>query len=186
MRYSNIAALILLTSNTMSSVLADEHRQHGAHEHGGGQLNLAIERNTLMIDLSMPAMNIVGFEHPANNDKEHDQVQRAAELLRDGLRLFAPSPAAKCTLIQVEVESALLERDGHHGHENAHDEDDHEHVDFDVAYEFNCANPSQLDTLTLSLFKQFPATEHLDVQAITPAGQLGEELSGGNNVLKLK
>lgn len=178
MRYSEIAVSILLSCGTASASFAEEHRQHGAHEHGGGQLNVAVEQKSLMIDLSLPAMNIVGFEHPANDDKERSLVAQAADQLRDGMRLFVPSPAAKCTQTRSDVKSALLG--------NADDDEEAGHADFDVDYEFSCAEPSQLSALTLSLFERFPATQHLRAQVITPAGQTGAELSAGNNRLELK
>jgi hypothetical protein len=191
MRYSNIAATILLSCGAASSALAAEHRQHEAHEHGGGKLDVAIERHTLMIDLSLPAMNVVGFEHPANNDEEHEQLARAVDMLKDGMRLFAPSAAAGCKLVHAELESALVEEGDHHDeghHDDEHDdgEHDHEHADFDVAYEFTCAQSSQLSALTLSLFKLFPGTQHLETQLITPTRQGGAELTADNNVLQLK
>jgi hypothetical protein len=198
MYYSRIAVSILLTYGAASTALAEEHRQHGVHEHGGGQLNVAVEQNLLMIDLSMPAMNVVGFEHPANNNNESDQVRHAVVLLKDGEHLFAPSPAAKCSLVHADVASALLEEGDHNDHEHEHHEErkhetDHEeeahahdHADFDVSYEFNCAEPSQLNKLSLSLFELFPGTDHLDVQAILPTGQFGGSLNAENSVLKLK
>ena len=119
MYYSRIAVSILLSCGAALTALAEEHRQHGVHEHGGGHLNVAVEQNILMIDLSMPAMNIVGFEHTANNNNEYGQVRHAVDLLRDGEHLFAPSPAAKCSLMHADVASALLEEGGHNDHEHA-------------------------------------------------------------------
>jgi hypothetical protein len=189
MRYSSIAALFFLTGVAATLVYAEEPRHHEAHEHGGGQLNVAVEQGTLMIDLSLPAMNVVGFEHPAHNKNERDQVAQAADLLRDGMRLFAPAPAAKCVLTKSEVESALLGNAGHHDDENGRHEDEGEgngHADFDVSYEFNCHTPTQLDSLTLSLFDRFPGTHHLRTQVITSSGQAGIDLTDENKVLKLK
>ena len=39
-----------------------EHASLGAHEHGVAQLNVALDGNTLEIELESPAMNLVGFE----------------------------------------------------------------------------------------------------------------------------
>lgn len=186
MRKPYAAALLLLTYSAATPIHAEEHRHHEAHEHGGGQLNVVVEQNTLMIDLSLPAMNIVGFEHPANNENERNQISRAADLLRDGTRLFVPTPEAKCALIRSEVESALL---GHlqHNHDDAEpNEEEREHADFDMSYEFNCETPSQLYTMTLSLFEHFPGTHHLRTQVITPSGQTGGELTHEKSILKLR
>ena len=129
-------------------------------------------------------MNVVGFEHPAANAGEREQIMQADRLLRDGAGLFMPSPAAKCTLIGAQVESVLLDHAENAGAMKAHDSQ--EHADFDVAYEFNCAEPSQLQTLTISLFKRFPGLQHLRAQLITPEGQSGAELNEANNLLELR
>lgn len=175
MRYPELALLLIIGSSSAASVLAEEHRQHGVHEHGGGQLNIALEKNTLMIELSLPAMNVVGFEHPYNNEQQHKQVTDAVANLRDGLRLFSPSKAANCNLSKVEVETALLDTSGHA----------EEHADFDASYEFNCSHPAQLKALELSLFQQFPGTQQLEVQLITAEHQTGKELHAENPVIRL-
>jgi hypothetical protein len=178
MHYCKIPLLMLLGSSVAFSAYAEEHRQHGSHEHGGGQLNVAVEQNRLMIELSLPAMNVVGFEHAVSNQSERDQVAAAANQLKQGMRLFRPSPAAKCELLDVQVESSLF----------AHDENQatEEHADFDVSYEFNCAQAAQLKALSVSLFKIFPATHHLRAQVITDTGQTGGELSADKNVVEFK
>jgi hypothetical protein len=201
MHYSKILLLMLLGSSVALSAYAEEHRQHGAHEHGGGQLNVAVEQNRLMIELSLPAMNVVGFEHAAKNQTEKEQLAQAVTLLKDGASLMAPSTDAGCKLVTATVESALL--DDEHGHDEMdsakHDEsgaentDDHEHhhdaaehADFDVSYEFDCKQAAKLDQLTLSLFKQFPGTKHLETQLITEMRQGGAELTAESNILNLK
>lgn len=178
MHYSKIPLFILLNCSVALSTYAQEHRQHGAHEHGGGQLNVAVEKNRLMLDLSLPAMNVVGFEHAVSNQVERDQVAAAANLLKHGMQLFTPSPEAQCELVDVLVESSLFEQDEHQAAE--------EHADFDVSYEFNCAQPEQLTALSISLFRNFAGTHHLRTQVITASGQTGGELSADNYVIELK
>jgi hypothetical protein len=131
----------------------------------------------------MPAMNIVGFEYLPNNPDERSQVQQAADKLRDGQRIFAPSAAARCTLFTADVKSKLLgnsddEEDGGH--------DGGEHADFDLSYTFNCSEPSQLVSLNLALFELFPGTKHLHAQVITPDGQSADELNSEHSTLRLK
>jgi Protein of unknown function (DUF2796) len=184
MRIIKITALWLVVFGTGSLALAEEHRHHGPHVHGNGQLNVAVEKSTLAIDLSMPAMNIVGFEHPPQNSEERTQVQHAAEVLKDGLRVFGPSSAAKCTLTAADVKSALLGNSD--DHEDAEQGDGEEHADFDISYEFNCKDPSQLTSLHLTLFELFPGTKQLHTQVITPDGQSAADLNSEQTTLKLK
>jgi hypothetical protein len=186
MRYSKITVLMLLNLSVALSAFAEEHRQHGTHEHGAGLLNVAVEKNQLMLELSLPAMNVVGFEHPASNQTEQDQLTHAVKLLSEGMQLFYPGPEAKCVLVHVEVESALI-ADSVDQHADEHgDEHSNAHADFDVFYEFNCAQPSQLKTLTLSIFERFAGTQHLRAQVITGMGQSAAELTADNNIINLK
>ena len=161
-----------------ASVQAEEHRQHGAHEHGAGQLNVVVENNKLMIELSLPAMNVVGFEHPATTTKERELLSQAATWLRDGNAMFAPSEAAHCKLVNAELESALLD--------DAMHEPAEEHADFDVSYEFDCAQPERLAALSARLFQRFPGTQHLRTQVISATAQSGGEIDADNPVIELK
>ena len=193
MQYPKIPLLLMIACLAASSAMAQEHRQHGAHEHGGGLLNVALEKNTLMVELSLPAMNVVGFEHPATNQTEENQLEQAETLLKDGVGLLGPSPAAQCELVSVTVESKLLDHEhGHdgmekdHADEQGHDHADEAHADFDVSYEFDCKQVGKLKQLSLSLFKHFPGTQHLETQLITATLQTGTELDADGNILKLK
>ena len=106
---------------------------------------------------------------------------------------MAPSTDAECKLLTATVESALLDDEHGHDESGAENTDDHEHhhdaaehADFDVSYEFDCKQAAKLDRLTLSLFKQFPGTQHLETQLITEMRQGGAELTAESNILNLK
>jgi hypothetical protein len=189
-QYVNLNQLmiaLLLGAVTASAPLAAEehhHREHGAHEHGVAQLNVALEGNTLEIELESPAVNIVGFEHAPRDQAERQAVRSAMETLRNGPGVFALPASAACKLADVEVESALLEEAREHGHAaehhaTAHTHDGEAHADFRVHYRFHCATPDGLRYIDVQLFKLFPATEELDAQVVTPRGQRAVELNAG-------
>lgn len=156
-----------------------EHGSLGKHEHGVASLNVALDGQTLEIQLESPAMNLVGFEHEANSDADKAKVAAARKQLEQPQVLFALPAEAKCSLKEAELESPLFGNAKHEEHEHEHDEDhDHGHSDIDASYDFTCANPAALKTLELSnFFSTFPATEKLEVQLIGPSGQQGAELS---------
>ena len=54
-----------------------EHGSLGAHEHGVGRLNAALDGQTLELELESPAMNLVGFEHVATSDADKAKVAAA-------------------------------------------------------------------------------------------------------------
>src|SRR5437879_845104 len=65
----------------LMSGLAFAHEQH-AHVHGIASLQLAVDGNTLTLDLSSPLDNLLGFEHVPRTDKQKAAVHNMAERLR--------------------------------------------------------------------------------------------------------
>lgn len=159
-----------------------EHASLGAHEHGVAQLNVALDGNTLEIELESPAMNLVGFEHAPSSDADKAAISQARDQLNKPLVLFSLN-SGECSLSSSELESPLF-ADGHaeaeheHEHEHAADEHEHEHSEIHAHYSFTCKQPEALQQLDLAqLFKQFPATHKIQLQLIGPTGQQGAELS---------
>ena len=163
----------------------EEHGSLGAHEHGVASLNVALDGQTLEIQLESPAMNLVGFEHEAKNAADKAKVAAARQQLEHPQALFALPIEAKCKLEGSELESPLFD-DAEHAHaEHEHEHgDEHGHSNIDASYRFTCTNAAALQTLELgSFFGSFPGTEKLEVQLIGPSGQQGAELTPKNSRL---
>lgn len=159
----------------------EEHASLDAHEHGVASLNVALDGQTLEIQLQSPAMNLVGFEHEAKSDADKAKVAAARQHLEQPQALFALPIEAKCALQDSELDSPLF---GGHAHEEHEHADEHGHSDIDASYRFACANAEALQTLELgSFFGTFPGTEKLEVQLIGPSGQQGAELTPRNSRL---
>jgi hypothetical protein len=162
---------IIVLSLSLSGVAigGDAHREYTSHVHGVSRLDVAVDGPQLYLSLVSPAANLVGFEHPPRNDDQRGKADAATEQLRDAMTLFAPSPAADCRQVEVEVESPW-EHDGHDHHDHdKHDhghDDAHMHADFTAEYRLTCASPGALEGLTLGLFERFPLTERIDVQFV--------------------
>lgn len=159
----------------------EEHGSLGAHEHGVASLNVALDGQTLEIQLESPAMNLIGFEHEAKSDADKAKVASARKHLAQPQALFALPIEAKCALQESELDSPLFGAAEHAEHEHG---DEHGHSDIDASYRFACANAEALKTLELgSFFGTFPGTEKLEVQLIGPGGQQGAELTPNNSRL---
>jgi len=159
----------------------EEHASLDAHEHGVASLNVALDGQTLEIQLQSPAMNLVGFEHEAKSEADKAKVAAARQHLEQPQALFALPIEAKCALQDSELDSPLFGGHAHDEHEHA---DEHGHSDIDASYRFACANAEALQTLELgSFFGTFPGTEKLEVQLIGPSGQQGAELTPSNSRL---
>ncbi|MBB2495293.1 DUF2796 domain-containing protein [Aquipseudomonas ullengensis] len=158
----------------------EEHGSLGAHEHGVASLNVALDGQTLEIQLESPAMNLVGFEHAASSDADKAKVAAARAQLEQPASLFNLPAAAGCTLAAMELHSPLFGKPAHE-HTEAEHEHSHEHADVDADYRFDCNAPQHLTAIDLAVFfQQFPATEKLNAQLIGPSGQQGAELNKGN------
>ncbi|BAN46399.1 DUF2796 domain-containing protein [Metapseudomonas resinovorans] len=151
------------------------HDSLEAHEHGVARLNVALDGQTLELELQSPAMNLVGFEHEAKSDADKAKVAAARAELEQPLALFALPEAAGCKVASRELESPLFGDDDEHAKGHDHD---HDHSDVHASYRLDCATPEALKALDLAeLFKRFPTTEKIQVQLIGPNGQQGVELS---------
>ncbi|WP_028695454.1 DUF2796 domain-containing protein [Pseudomonas cremoricolorata] len=166
----------------------DHDHAHGtlaAHEHGVASLNAVLDDSTLELQLVSPAMNLVGFEHAASSDADKAKVAAARQQLEQPLKLFALPAAAGCKEDSQELESPLFgdapEADDDDGDAHEHG---HEHADVHAHYQLTCANPGKLTQVDLApLFKAFPATQKINVQAIGPNGQKGLETIPGKAVV---
>jgi hypothetical protein len=171
-----------------------EHASLGAHEHGTARLNAALDDETLELELDSPAMNLVGFEHPATSDADKTTVSNVRHLLEHPLTLFAVPASAKCIVAKQTLNSPLF-GDKPDADEHDHDEDadedavdgaehHHDHSEIHARYQFQCDNAAALKTLDLTqLFKTFPATHKVQVQLIAPNGQEGVDATPDNSVL---
>ncbi|AQZ93823.1 DUF2796 domain-containing protein [Halopseudomonas phragmitis] len=170
---------------------AHEHGDSlGAHQHGVANLNLVLEGSALAIELESPADNLVGFEYLPSTDADKAKVREAMASLRQADALFQFPAAAGCSLDQVELQSPLFSAVEHshkhdHGHAHKHKHDhDNAHNDIEAHYHFTCTNVAALNQIELKLFESFPRTEKLLLQAITPTGQQGGELSPAQNLIR--
>ena len=186
--------------------LADGHKEHSsldAHEHGVASLNIAIDGTQVSLELDSPAANLVGFEHAASQPEDIAKVAAVQAQLRDASQLFQLPAAAGCSQASVDLDSPLFAGNEHehehedhdekheHEHEEAahdhdHEEHHHEHADIEASYSFTCAQPEALTSLQLPLFNVYPGLQRLNVQAITPAGQMGAELTANNPVINFE
>ena len=162
-----------------------EHRQHGSHVHGIGQLNLALEGREMHLELDSPAANLVGFEHAPSSEADHAALDQALATLKQGDRLFVFNRAAGCRLAEAEIASDLIDQSDHkHKQEGGHEHHGESHADIQAAYRFECANPGKLEQLSVELFEAFAGTERLNVQFVIGDKQGAAELTASDHVVK--
>jgi hypothetical protein len=169
----------------------EEHRELGPHVHGHGTLNIAVEATRVSMELEVPGMDIVGFEHAAESADQKAAVDTATKELADPLMLFKVPAAAGCKTAEAKV-AVESEHEHEHEHEQGaadHDHDEHEghagHNEFHVTYTLECAKPGELTSIAFEYFKAFAGAHDLTVNVVTAKAQNSYEVSRDKPVLDL-
>lgn len=188
-----IAATILALTATQA--FAESKRQLGTHQHGHGTLNLAIEGQSLQMELEVPGADIVGFEHAAGSAGDQAKVKAAKKKLSEPLALFALPTAAGCKIasssVMVEGEKET-KRSGHDAHGHSHDEkhqdegNQESHSEFRAEYELTCADMNAITEVAFPYFEAFPNSEELAVTIITDKSQKAFEVTRKNPFIDLR
>jgi hypothetical protein len=178
-----LAAFTVLASALAASpaLAEDEHRELGPHEHGHGTLNIAVEKARISMELEVPGMDIVGFEHAAESQDDKAAVDKASKTLGDPLTLFKIPAAAGCKVadakVKIEAEHEHEHEDGDKDHDAKEDHDDHDHEgheghnEFHVTYALDCTKPAALTSIAFDYFKSFAGAQKLTVNVVTEKAQ---------------
>ncbi|EPI4955888.1 TPA: zinc uptake protein ZrgA [Vibrio parahaemolyticus] len=203
-----LAIVIGFSLSTVAT--AEEYRQHSAHVHGHVEFNIAQDGSDLLLEITAPGADVVGFEHAPENAEQEKTLQHAVATLEDSNALFAINPQAQCEIEEVHVEHTLggqHEEHEHHDHEghdhdehahhdhDKHDHDGHEghdhsehsdHGEFTVQYRFHCAQVGELSRIQTDWFNQFPSTESVNVNLFTDTTQSASSLTKSNTQIAIK
>jgi len=126
MKFTPILAACAVVATPLA---AQETRHLGAHEHGVGQLDIAIDAGQIAMALHAPGADIVGFEYAAQSAEDTAKVEDAIASLTQPLQLFVIPQAAGCEVTQASA--ALESEGGHDDHDHDAHEDEHGHGDHD-------------------------------------------------------
>ena len=84
-----ILLLSVALSYSISTVLAEESRQVDKHEHGVGELNIAIDGSLAELEFILPGADIIGFEYEAKSDEDLAKSENALLVLENYENLFS-------------------------------------------------------------------------------------------------
>ena len=193
MKPTILAVVIGMTVST--NVLANEEfRSHEAHVHGKVEVNIAQDGQELLVEVTAPGADVVGFEHAPETAEQKKVFEQAIAQLNKPEELFGFNNAS-CTLKFKSVTNTLEddhddhaghdhaegEHDDHEGHDHAeHDHDDHSeggHGEFTVEYHYQCSDIEKLDTVNTQWFSKFSNTKSMTVNLLTDSAQIQEVLN---------
>lgn len=146
----------------------------GAHQHGQGQLQLAMAGQQVELRFVSPAHNLLGFEHNARTAEQQAQVETVVRWLSD--TPLIDTPASTCTIESVRVQTGMDGSD--HDHATEHSA---QHSDFEVNQELDCPGLDPAGSLTTPLPDRFPGLDRLDIAWTGPGGQGAARLTGGDH-----
>ena len=155
--------LICLLAGPM--LFTGEAHSAAPHEHGNTSLGVAVNGESLVLEMHGPAANFLGFERKPANPDETRELARVLNVLRDGAALFGMPPGAQCRLRSAAVSPP--------------DYGTGEHADLEAFWEFACGSPAALMWIETSLFAAFPGTQRVATSVVTGAGQKSVVLTPG-------
>lgn len=128
MKLLPLAAAVATCMATMA--VANTERDLDSHEHGAALMNVAIDNDSLLIELETPWNNLVGFEHAPGNEEQEEMVHEAMEALEEPEDLFDIAGGG-CEHTSTTIENTMAMGDDHHDdHDDDHkDGDGHDHDD---------------------------------------------------------
>ncbi|WP_462054140.1 zinc uptake protein ZrgA [Vibrio cholerae] len=202
MHYPTMIALMVgatLSGNVLADHHSDhQHRQHEAHVHGQVELNIAQDGHDLLLEITAPGADVVGFEHAPQDDAQKQALEKALETLHHPEKLFVLTDKAQCEKREVLIKHTLGGEEYQHSHaygegeehehqhgEGEHDHDEHQHGSFTAQYQFHCEAVDQLKQIDTQWFQYFPSTEKIQANLLTEKQQSALQLNAKQTLIKL-
>lgn len=140
-----------------SAAFAQEHRHHGAHEHGAASLGVVVEGNTVHFEFEAPADNIIGFEHEPKTPQDRAKQKAALDKLKNNLpAILKLQPASGCRLI---VEKLAWKKEMHGGSGT--------HSIVEGEFKAECKNSPAGTELRTAFTQFFPSLESVRITVIS-------------------
>lgn len=136
-----------------------------AHQHGVATLDVGVEPARVTLDLDTPLDNLLGFEHAPRSDAERERADAVVKKLKAGEGLFRIDSAAGCSLAKVTLTAPALGLGGTAPEKDAH-------ADLQGRFEFSCKAGNKAGFVEVGLFDAFGSLKRIDLQVVTPRGQL--------------
>jgi hypothetical protein len=192
-RVGILSCLIFLGFISMPAVAA-EQRHAGKHVHGEGELNIAVEGMTALIEFRAPGDSLYGFEHEAKTDAEKKKLQGALELLKSKIHeMVILDKSLGCKFTPKRV--AVVEEGADHGTKTqeqkgsagkpVEQKKSPEHREVVAEFSLACAKPLSGTTVRFGFTKAFPSLNELEVQALSGANQSGATIRKDKGSVKL-
>jgi len=169
----------------------EQYAEQSAHEHGVALMQFVIDEHHVLIEVSSPLYNVIGFETEPSTPEQVAVFQKQLTAIDKG-ELLRFNPQAQCQLKNKTVDNPFPKMKAHdhavHEHEHQHDGHEHHmehaHTNLSFEYQLHCQNPEQLTQLdTQPLFKAWSNLQTLRVEWIYQNQQSAKTLDRNQPVL---
>lgn len=185
-----LCAGVALAHNHKKHSHSHSHREHGAHQHGAGQLGIAFEGANGKIEFKSPSESIFGFEHEARSEGDKKRQQEGLAKLENKISeivVFDSSLNCRISKEKIEVvrESAAAAasqdaKPAKKAHKHA------EHSETVAMFAVACDKSPVGTEITFNFQKHFPRLKDVDVQVIADAVQKAAEAKKNGVKIQLK
>lgn len=148
------------------ALMAQNAESSSAHIHGDGQLGLVLSENEIAMALEVPGQDIVGFEHPAENEEDRARVADAISDLSKPLAIFELPPEAGCVTASANV--ALV--GDPFGQEETTESHAAQHSEFQADYLLQCEDIGAMTSIRFTYFERFTDARQLTVRLSSASG----------------
>ena len=148
--------------------------QAQVHEHGRGQAFVAQDNNLLVIELILPAADVLGFEHVPETTQQKETFSRFRDTMRTPEN-FIKLPS-QCMFVSVKL-SLPSDNSEEHYHHSDHDHGDKKesHGNVELSFEYRCQ--STIESITFPILETYQSLSSLSVEWITESGQGAQNIT---------
>jgi hypothetical protein len=170
---SLLFGLVLATSHSVAQI----EREYGQHVHGESNAEIVIESNVVTVDMSLPGINVVGFEHAPRTPDDEAAIDAALAFFRTEPWVRF-SPQAGCEVISINAHTHGFDADHAHDHTHAH-------ADFHILLTATCQDSRALGWMEVDVFTAFPGNELLRADVLAEDLAVRARLTAGQTRIHL-
>ncbi|WP_339724577.1 DUF2796 domain-containing protein [uncultured Paraglaciecola sp.] len=128
------------------------------HTHGQGQLLISQEGNEWHMQLILPAADTLGFEHVPETKAQKSKYETLAKKLQRNAAVIEVD--GQCALIKAA--HTLVNQDGDERHKNHKHNNEQNHHDVEVEYQFKCK--AAITRVYVKIFETMPSLHAIELQ----------------------
>jgi hypothetical protein len=163
----------ILSTLLLSVAVATEHREHGAHVHGGGTLAIAFDSLKGRVEFKAAAAGIVGFEYEVKTTKDRKTVEGAVTQFEKNItKMIQFDPALGCHFSKDKI---AMQKESPQA----------QHADFVANFNVTCAK-SILGSKLIVDFTSFSEMKDLDITVLVDSLQKTAEAKSQTVTIELQ